>query len=722
MKFNFLKQYMLLNMAHRENFHINLKPIFKSLFLLPLIGLVALPTFAQEFCSERPHYQRDNGNNLVANPNFNNNANGWSFIDITNSNSTINSLYTNTQSYDTNPGSIVIDAVNSKVAEQTFVAPSPGVYTFSWKMKAHNLCPGPIVEASVKFNGAPEELNGTGASFALSQLDDPTTTEDEGWQECTFFVKVPEGTNSVTIQFRKRIPTEGNATYSVYIDNVYFGAGRSFDSHRVCKKPFESSQVFIDALGNVEVFENGQWQPLFVFGMAGEVCSPKLDIYKNQGFNTITRLSARSQLQCVADAGLWGCFSLGTFIDDSLTDNNNNNGYANGANKQMLTNLRAISGVDSDLERIPGVQDLNDNILYYYFDLEEHDYRWWSPLANNIEAVKQLEDAIYGEVRHPQYILNGTFGIARQYNNEHLLDNDTPDNFATDYQYDYMLGDITGTYIYNPGRRGFPTDYLKVLDNLEGQRMPAVIAQINANDPSVRAKLFGAIAHGAKGMNYWKDGGDKQITEEQWFLNFKPVTEDVNDLLPLIREPHWTDWTVTQNQGCDVDFGTRNYNGKGYIIVTNYTDQEQWVTFTVNDLGYTPDKIYCVRHSMDGAEGDSGNIMNPTSNSFQVLTFLEPYGYGVYRLGASNDFATKKEQLEESTQLLSIAPNPATDFLSLVSSTDTEIEILSIDGQLVKKLSLQANTREKLDVSMLQNGVYLVKDLSTNHIEKVVIN
>lgn len=68
-----------------------------------------------------------------------------------------------------------------------------------------------------------------------------------------------------------------------------------------------------------------------------------------------------------------------------------------------------------------------------------------------------------------------------------------------------------------------------------------------------------------------------------------------------------------------------------------------------------------------------------------------------------------------------IYPNPATDFLILESSIDTEIEILSLDGKSMRKASLTANTKEQLDISSLQSGVYFVRDLTTNHIEKIVV-
>lgn len=486
-----------------KNSLFNSKMLFKLILLLFTMAL-SVQAFSQGIeCTTRPHYQRDVqiNPNLIANGNFSS-PSGWDYFSIT-SNGPIssNEMYNTTESYDANTGSILIDRVNSEVLRQTFSVPGEGIYTFSCKMKAENICPGPIVQLQISFlNGAGSS---TGTSFAMSELDDPNTAMDEGWQESTAFINVPAGTTSCRVQMRKHIPTEGNATYKVYIDDVYFGAKRSFDNkgntagHEVCRKTFESSEIKIDALGNMEIYESGTWYPFFVFGMAGETggtgpndnyssCSNRLSLYKNAGFNTLTRITSREQLECVVNQGMWGCYSLGPFVNDQ-------NG--NTPNNQMLAKLNSIFGQGT------AEADLNDNLLYYYFDLETDDYRWWSPLANNIEAVQNLEIALYGERVHPQYILNGTFGIARQYNNQHLLDNNTPDAFGTDYQYENMLGDITGTYIVGKPDNS-STDFFKVLDNLEDQQMPPVIAQINVNDMSVRARLFGAIAHGAKGLNY----------------------------------------------------------------------------------------------------------------------------------------------------------------------------------------------------------------------------
>jgi hypothetical protein len=57
--------------------------------------------------------------------------------------------------------------------------------------------------------------------------------------------------------------------------------------------------------------------------------------------------------------------------------------------------------------------------------------------------------------------------------------------------------------------------------------------------------------------------------------------------MPVIRMPHWTSWSLSSNNPL-IDFGTRDYEEQGYVIVTNEQESAQTVTFTISGLSYTP--------------------------------------------------------------------------------------------------------------------------------------
>jgi hypothetical protein len=81
-------------------------------------------------------------------------------------------------------------------------------------------------------------------------------------------------------------------------------------------------------------------------------------------------------------------------------------------------------------------------------------------------------------------------------------------------------------------------------------------------------------------------------------------------------------------------------------------------------------------------------------------------------------FSDKSSGLNESNAItstyLNIFPNPATDLLNISLSNGTSIEtvnIYNVSGKLVNNTKLNGN---QIDISQLNNGVYMVEVITAN--------
>jgi hypothetical protein len=163
---------------------------------------------------------------------------------------------------------------------------------------------------------------------------------------------------------------------------------------------------------------------------------------------------------------------------------------------------------------------------------------------------------------HPIYQLNGQEGIARKFNSNRAY-----------------MADITGNYV------GIGSDGFILLDNYQNQRMPVVIAQMNIGmELQFRPILYSAIAHGAKGMGYYWDHyavPEERVENQPWWNDLPNIRREIDALMPLIVQPHWTTWTIDASTSALIDYGTRMMDGKGYLIAANYDASPAEVTFTL---------------------------------------------------------------------------------------------------------------------------------------------
>jgi hypothetical protein len=228
--------------------------------------------------------------------------------------------------------------------------------------------------------------------------------------------------------------------------------------------------------------------------------------------------------------------------------------------------------------------------------------------VNVINTIKTIDVDASGRRLHPIYALQGEFNIARVHAAKGLVD-------------------VSGTYVGGganaTGGAGLGDDNgLLILDRLEKQVSPAAFAQFNGVDGpgDMRLRLYNSIILGAKAMGYWRDcfGPDCQkespsvgpVDKKPWWPDFPNLRREVDRLLSVIREPHWTSWKVSINAPGNVRAGTRDHNGEGYLILVNQTTKPQFVTASIDGLPYSTKEV---RDYFDDT-----NIAPVTNGSFSL--------------------------------------------------------------------------------------------------------
>jgi Concanavalin A-like lectin/glucanases superfamily/Carbohydrate binding domain len=501
----------------------------------------------------QPHLQRQ-GTNLVSNPDINDST-GWVLGGST--------VYDSTVSKEVGTGSLKLTVPygqpNYSYLNSALIPVTPGLeYTLSYYMHSNSL-PAPLPNLYVAYYDASQ--NYIRNSFGSRQA---VTTADT-WQECTYLFRPVAGEVYIKIKSTLMHFPIGY-TGTIWLDNFYLGTGIGFEQAPTEKKPFEGSLTRVDALGNVEINKNGVWTPFFPIGIYGDGNRPDWADYSSQGFNTQMWASIESSLQKAKDAGMMSNFDL--------------SGYIVLPNDIRFNNLTLLES------RINAIKSagLMDSLLFYYCDNENAYDQWDVPIAVT-DKIRELDLDANNKLMHPIYMLQGNEGVARKYNTSSVT-----------------INDIVGDYITHDNPATSPEENrgvfgLITLDNIEGQRAPVVMAQINIGvGMRYRARLFNAIAKGAKGVGFWRDTyyapgttvnpARPPIEDQPWWNDLPAISSEINQMLPIIRMPHWTTWSLASSSSL-IDFGTRHYEGDGYIIATNEQSSAVTTTFTLTNLPYT---------------------------------------------------------------------------------------------------------------------------------------
>jgi hypothetical protein len=110
-----------------------------------------------------------------------------------------------------------------------------------------------------------------------------------------------------------------------------------------------------------------------------------------------------------------------------------------------------------------------------------------------------------------------------------------------------------------------------------------------------------------------------------------------------------------------------------------------------------------------------------SENNYKVGLYLYPPYVGIFSPEAAkwiiffylNDFNSSVHSLQNKDQLF-IYPNPCTDYLTIENMTnaDTRIDILDLSGKTLLRQQMGLPTNNRIDVSSLKPGVYLLRILN----------
>jgi hypothetical protein len=526
------------------------------LLCVAALGIIAGKAYSGEPASSRPHVSRK-GRNLVPNPTVTTGSK-WSFFGDAEFDAAIS------RGQDGSGAVELITPVskpNGSKVFSDFIPIKAGMkYTYGFYIKTAN---GPThAGCQISIHGRDRKFIRNIAGGRVS------TTQDGQWQECALPVFVPEKVAFVRVQVFKTENTK--AAGQVWADDFYLGEGIGLEQPPSPKRSFHGEHVRVDTLGNFEVKKDGAWTPFFPLCMYSDNYRD-WSVYSKQGWNVIIWTGAASQIKQAKEAvsgfnpnGMMAGFSISQYTFPS--------GWAYNNLKDLRTKLREIFD-----------QGLGDNLLLYYWDNEVNHDQWQVP-ADVISTIKSVDVDSSGKRLHPIYALQGEFNIARLHAAKGLVD-------------------ISGTYVGGgadaTGGAGLgDDDGLLILDRLEKQVSPAAFAQFNGvNGPGdMRLRLYNSIIMGAKAIGYWRDcyNPDCQkeapavgpVDKKAWWPDFPNLGREIDELLPVIREPHWTSWKAKANSTGNIRLGTRDHNGQAYLILVNQESREQKVTVTLEGLPY----------------------------------------------------------------------------------------------------------------------------------------
>jgi hypothetical protein len=447
-------------------------------------------------------------------------------------------------------------------------------YTISLKSKSSSL-PLPSVEISGSYYGDDGFISNSLGSII-------TNSKPNTWEESTVYIEIPN--NQAINKFKIRIidfPKKG-VNGDIFIKDVQFKKGFYTTEKKPIKKSFDGSVTRVDKLGNIEIFKNGRYEPFFPIGIYTDHKRAGWSIYKKQGFNIAMWTDGAGAIKKAKNAGLYSSMQLIQYIihvdSDWIPQNHN----------------KKIAHLKSTLQKIKN-QGLTNDLLFYYIDNEfYHTKREFTEI---IDIVLDQDIDKNGKRMHPIYMLSGTYALARKYN---------------------KWVDFTGTYAAEDMYETDRTKAFVTLNETQNQTQPAVIAQINRGvDKNFRAILFGAIAKGARGMAFWRDGGTAgDIKNQPWWSELPKISQEIKQMMPLIRADHHTSWSVKSDNN-NLIFGTRTVNNIGYMIIANPTRSKKTVTFTLKNLPYKANlvKDYFTKKSITKVQNNNFSITMPPQSS-----------------------------------------------------------------------------------------------------------
>jgi hypothetical protein len=534
--------------------------MFLRCFTLAVFALASGPALAQRSDAPvrdgRPHVHRS-GPNLAPNPSVRGTA-GW--------NLNRGAVLDEKTSRKPGSGSFDLSKPDSQVQSE-FIAVTKGrSYTYSAYLRTSKHPALAYMQVAV-YDSANKFKHNWQGSYQV-------TTAADVWQETAIQFAPGEGDAKVRLTYG-RLP-KGKSPHddgSVWVDDFYFGEGTGFEQPPSPKKPFQGSQVRVDELGNFELFRQGKWRPFFPFAIYRHARSPDFKVYSSQGFNCLFGNSfnldilerAKQAVSKFNPEGMMSTVNIEQYLD------------------RRAPEFRDQAGFQKSLARLMG-SALLDRVLAFYWDNEQYDqYEWPREICR---AIREADVDARGQRRRPIFMLHGDQGVTRA--------------FAS-------MADITGDYLRDQHTHSYlrpqqtTRQRFAVLDHIEKQPLPFTIGIISEEETAegVRRLVYEHLMTGGKGIAYFRDGafyeynGDrnspaaKDVTLRKCWSEFPKLRAEIDRMMPLIRQPHWTAWKLT-TPATGLEWGTRDYQNEGYVLLLNPTAAEVTATFTVQQLGYVP--------------------------------------------------------------------------------------------------------------------------------------
>jgi hypothetical protein len=529
-----------------------------SLFILVLWAMLLIPA-GYAASPTQPHLPRV-GPNLVPNPKFTGTSN-WFLRGGAQYDAGVSRSPDGSGSIRLPPG--------GRVDTAGAIAVTPGkTYTFAAYIRTAAWPPGNVDMAFSVANASGGFIRYGGESGASGN------SGPNRWEEIALTITPDATTTFVTLIIGRIYPDSGVS--DMWLDEWYLGEGIGFEQPPSPKLPFAGADVQVDALGNVSVKKGGQFQPFFPLCIYADGRRPNWADYSNQGFN----------------CDMWG-YSGSIQRAKNAVSAFNPDGMMTGIQVVQYMNPGGWGwdpgGVNltNEINACKATGLFDSHVLLYYWDNENV----WTEFTNQMQMAGILKnvESTAGQRNHPLYVLQGSYNATRMY-------------------HDAITGapgaDITGTYIdsANTGGAGHAGGQ-EILQNIQGQAPPVTFQQMNIVVPGIgvgalRRYLYQHVARGARGIGIWRDlyvpdpsAPAMPVHLVDWWPDVPNLRREIDQLLPLIRQPHWTTWQVAYNAALPLTVGTRDYQGQGHLIVSNSSAAAVTVTFTLTGLPYTPQRV-----------------------------------------------------------------------------------------------------------------------------------
>ena len=421
---------------------------------------------------------------------------------------------------------------------------SPGsIYTLSYYSKSDTL--NGYVRCQV---GYYTSANGFIANSVVMRAASKVVGE---WVENVAIFRTPATCGKIKPMFSK----EGTAVASLRVDDAALYAGIHFATAPTPKRAINGSNVRTDSLGNWQVREAGRWKDFFPFAVYQDTTKTNYQFYADQGFNAVmfgqfsTVIGGRAKAAVnyeFAPYGMRYFAEIAQYCTAADPDYNNLEG--------LLAEQSAIM-----------VDPSATNYLGAYWDDEVYEYDVPAAVLAQIAATDPTRP-IMVNAGSPQAVRNfvalGLPIAAGTYGN----DIEKPSTLGADLaipQFEGALLDYPpGVIVYGMG------------------------SDVEVTETQLRRDLWRAIIAGASGFSLYRDGAQcGDLTTHQAWPYIPQIRRDIETLMPAIKAPYWTSWTVASSDAGLVVGPRAPASGIDlYLLIANETDAEVTSTLTVSGL------------------------------------------------------------------------------------------------------------------------------------------